>query len=96
VQAAGAVAVFAQNIASGVDSMGLSESNSAGDIDGGERSLAQKIPMEASEVVPSVGPHDVSLGVDPIGEGAGSAGDVDGGETGLVCTSAADDANGKQ
>jgi hypothetical protein len=42
-------------------------------------------------------PHDVALGVDPKGRGVrGSARDVDGGEVGLVCGTAADNANGKQ
>src|SRR5258708_9228424 len=70
-------ALAADDLAFGVDPRGLGE-GTTGDVDRGERALAQQKAMQAGGV--RIVPHDVAFGVDPKRLGEGSAGDVDGGE----------------
>src|SRR5882724_12889394 len=63
------------DVALGVDARGLSEDSRLGDVNGGERALAQQKAMSET-TVPS---HDVALGVDPRGIGVESTRHVEGG-----------------
>src|SRR5260370_2130588 len=76
------VAIDPHNIAFGVDPKGLGE-GSTGDVDGGERALAQQKAMAAERRCARAS-HDVASGVDPKRLGEGSTGDVDGGESTLA------------